>query len=683
MAKGRILKMPNNDSSISSISPEEFNSIALSELNDIFIEEKAYYEKKYNCVIYPNQVAIIQTIIYPLNHYINIIQARGAGKSHATALAYVEQCSQIPLKIAVFAPKAAQSKRLLTRMYEIINNATQEVKDAIDFKNSSSMVISFKNTSKIWALSGNDQTFSEGEHPNCFSGETFINTQKGGIKIKKIVENKLNINVRCYNEKTGELEYKPITDWHKNKIENRKMLKIRYQHCGLKLINEIICTEDHEIFSNNEWIKAKQLNVGDKLYAKESNIKKIEILENYKEHYVYDISVKDNHNYIANDILVHNCVVVDEAHLLSSYSWSSKISPMLGSHGYYQVVKIGVAMGDGHFSAGFNDKKYINLVCKWDEAERLKESGIFRYIDKKGITHEYSKYVVEALMPPSAKRKYFPDRPDLITGPGEVTELDWLMQYEIQWLDSISLFLTESQQTQLAQGQHMCQTTPLPNGIYLFGLDTASGRPNLETLRLDWTALSIWQVVGDKMLKVYCRRWQGDPLIQYDEILGELKRWKVRYGLIDFSSLAYTFVSMFQRDGVKCEGIQYIATCPESHKKWKTTIFDNFLAELNLGKIYYPKMDAKDYAEFGSDVRMMNNLVEMQDGHYEWCILQRVQSKKSTTVKIGAPSGENDDMANSDALCAFSRQRAGKFIQMGGMSFIPGFSSKTTFFAGG
>jgi hypothetical protein len=300
-------------------------------------------------------------------------------------------------------------------------------------------------------------------------------------------------------------------------------------------------------------------------------------------------------------------------------------------------------MGRGHFNKGFNDKKYINLICPWNEAERLKESGVFIYTDKDGITHEYSKYVVEALMPPSAKKKYFPDRPDLITGPGEVSELDWLMQYELQWLDSVSIFLSEINQKKLASGSHKLQVTPYLNETYVFGLDTASGSQNFETLGLDYTALSIWQLKSGKILKVFSKRWQGDPLMQYDEILGILKKFRVKCGLIDFSSLAYVFVEMLKKDGIKCDGIQYHSTCPESHKDWKTTIFDNFLARLNLDQIYYPILDKNNYKEYKDNIEMMNNLEETEEAFYEWCILQRVQSKNSSKIKISAPNKEHDD----------------------------------------
>jgi hypothetical protein len=237
-------------------------TVALEELNNIFLDDKAYYEKKYNIVLYDNQLKILNAIGNPLNHKIAIGMSRGGGKSWSVALAIIEMCLKIPeIKIAIAAPKLGQSKRLITEMYSIIGKATKEVANSIE-STSSSMIINFKNGSKCFSMSAAKEAQSEGEHPNCFDGEsTIIRTDKGKKKIKDIVENKLNVNVQSYNEESGKVEYKPITDWHKNKkIENKKMLKISYEICNK--IQTITCTEDHLIYTKNRgWVKAIDLNL--------------------------------------------------------------------------------------------------------------------------------------------------------------------------------------------------------------------------------------------------------------------------------------------------------------------------------------------------------------------------------------------------------------------------------------
>jgi len=383
---------------------------------------------------------------------------------------------------------------------------------------------------------------------------------------------------------------------------------------------------------------------------KKGNINKIEVLEDYSKDYVYDITVKDNHNYFANNALVHNCIVADESHLISDYSMSSKIKLMLGAHGYYQIIELGVAMFKNHFHAAFNDKEYVRCMCDWEHADRLKESGIFKYTDKDGVYHEYPQYVL-SIMPPEAKKKYFPDRPDLITGNSGINNLDFMMQYELQWLDEINLFLNETQQKQLLAGNFNLINSPLPGSTYIFGLDTAGGNIDQETLTLDYTSLSIWEYRADKLIRMYGQQWQGDPILQYEEIKKVLQLWRCSYGLIDFSNIAINFVAMFKKDGINCDGIQYARTCPESHKDYKTTIFDNFLAKLNLDQLMYPNID--DIEE--KNPTISKDVIEnFKEGFYQWSVLQRIKSKKSDRVKIEAPSGQKDDITNSDSLCIFA-----------------------------
>jgi hypothetical protein len=358
---------------------------------------------------------------------------------------------------------------------------------------------------------------------------------------------------------------------------------------------------------------------------------------------------------------------------------------MLGSHEYYQVIKIGVFLFKNHFNDAFHDTEYVKVISPFMECDLLKRTGIFEYTNKKGEKQEFSKYVV-SVMPPSIKKKYFPDRPDLITGKGDVSELDFRSQFELEWLDDVSNFLTEEQQKRLSNGHYKLQISPSPNGVYVFGLDTSSGRPDMTTLGLDWTVLTIWELVAGKFLRVYSHRWQGDPLIQYDEILGCLKKFKVKYGIMDFSSLAYMMVTMLQRDGIKVEGIQYQATCSSSHKDWKTTIFENFESRLNLNQLEYPSMNIDDYREYWSldekknivwnNVEMENCFEDLKEDFFQWTILQRVKSKGSNKLLINAPSGHNDDFANSNCLAVWASNNANVTLANAFGGSIPVFVSK-------
>lgn len=496
---------------------DEYNSVLKEVSNNILIDYKKYFKDRYNIKIYDNQIEIYEAIINPLNHYVGIIEARGSGKTFSTALALLENCLNISnLKVGIFAPKVGQAKKMIKQIYEILKEATEEIKNEINMKVSSSEKLLFENGSQIEAMSANERTMSEGSH--------------------------------------------------------------------------------------------------------------------------------------------YHIVIVDEAHLVSDYSMSSKILPMLGSYKYHQLIKLGVSMFKNHFHRSFKDKKYKILTCNWREADILKESGLFEYEGE-----NYSQYVVD-MMPNEAKKKYFPNRPDILSaGGGELSYLDFLMQYELEWLDDISLFLSEDEQKKLRSGTHKVEEKAATGVVYIFGLDTAAGSVDPNTLKLDYTSLSIWALKGEKLLKVYAQQWQGSATLQFEEILGVLKDFKVAFGLIDYSNIGINFVQMFKDEGIKCDGIMFARSDPKSKKDYKTAMYDNFLNKLELDMIKYPKQltsqEIEAQAKSNPKLAESNNICD--EHFYQWCILERIKSKKSTKMLIEAPSGQHDDGPDSDVLSIYSINRMG------------------------
>ena len=108
--------------------------------------------------------------------------------------------------------------------------------------------------------------------------------------------------------KNIKLEYKPIVYIIKHKTE-KELYKINIKD------NEIIVTEDHScmVIRNNKLIeiKPKEIKATDKFVLLENDNLKIydkftiERLGKTEEE-VYDIEVKDNHNFFGNNILIHN-----------------------------------------------------------------------------------------------------------------------------------------------------------------------------------------------------------------------------------------------------------------------------------------------------------------------------------------------------------------------------------------
>ena len=82
----------------------------------------------------------------------------------------------------------------------------------------------------------------------CVHEDTLIITENGNKKIKDL---KVGERVLSYNEKTGENEFKKITRVYDNSI--KKCVKVKTR------IGEVICTPDHKFFTQEGWIKAKDL----------------------------------------------------------------------------------------------------------------------------------------------------------------------------------------------------------------------------------------------------------------------------------------------------------------------------------------------------------------------------------------------------------------------------------------
>lgn len=154
-------------------------------------------------------------------------------------------------------------------------------------------------------------------------GDTLISTSLGDIKIEdlfeksgEIVKNENGSFVKRLDEKIlaksmnsdFEIQDKKIIYVMKHKV-NKRMFKISVNN------KSVIITEDHSVMikRNDNLISAKPIEILETDDLISNNLKDNVITEKYKiedlgiqELDVYDIEVKDNHNFFGNDILLHN-----------------------------------------------------------------------------------------------------------------------------------------------------------------------------------------------------------------------------------------------------------------------------------------------------------------------------------------------------------------------------------------
>jgi len=100
-------------------------------------------------------------------------------------------------------------------------------------------------------------------------------------------------------------------------------------------------------------------------------------LSKIEDQEVYDLEVETNHNFFANNILVHNCVVIDESALIPEDMFS-KVFRMVGGHKYNKLVQLGNPFPSKHFQSVFEDPTYKTISIDYTQA-----------IDEGRFTQEY------------------------------------------------------------------------------------------------------------------------------------------------------------------------------------------------------------------------------------------------------------------------------------------------------
>lgn len=142
----------------------------------------------------------------------------------------------------------------------------------------------------------------------CLSGDTIIRTTKGAYPIKDLVGS--TPLVYCMDDGGNLVSSASMKIFLSKK--DAEVVEIKTKTTSL------ICTPDHRIFTLNKgWVEAGNLSIGDKLkgldqktkdkFGKQNGFLVESVTPLKKKINVYDITMDTNHNFLANDIIVHNC----------------------------------------------------------------------------------------------------------------------------------------------------------------------------------------------------------------------------------------------------------------------------------------------------------------------------------------------------------------------------------------
>lgn len=164
-------------------------------------------------------------------------------------------------------------------------------------------------------------SFTQESTRYCLAGNTILTTSNPHNRptIEELYNKKLNglmhsvkrMNIRQYNEETGELVYAHIRDIYYN--GTRETIKIK-----TRLGYEVVCTPDHLIRTSYGYMEAGAILVGSDILVNGSNefwknllfaipdtVVSIEYVGCIP---VFDIEMDSPyHNFVANGVVVHNC----------------------------------------------------------------------------------------------------------------------------------------------------------------------------------------------------------------------------------------------------------------------------------------------------------------------------------------------------------------------------------------
>lgn len=218
--------------------------------------------------------------------------------------------------------------------------------------------------------------FPESEVDNarrCIDENTLVTMGNGDIKrIKDIC---VGDSVLCLDENTKQFTSKRVLNVFDNNIQYTYILKTTKGY-------ELIATKDHKVLTQAGWKCVKDLTPLDSIITECEPIKIKEITECGERH-VYDLEVEDHHNYIANNLIVHNCI---------------------GKKDKKKMADLEVNLRSGLLSKGWNNEQ---LIAIWQLLKKQAEYsfnrghavayGLLSYLTGYLKTH-YTIYFMAALL---------------------------------------------------------------------------------------------------------------------------------------------------------------------------------------------------------------------------------------------------------------------------------------------
>ncbi|WP_434688333.1 DNA polymerase III subunit gamma/tau [Pseudanabaena minima] len=154
----------------------------------------------------------------------------------------------------------------------------------------------------------------------CLTGDTLVQTDTGLMRIDD--QDLLGKQVLSYNENSAQWEYKKVLRWLDRGVKPTLIIKTNQR--------SIQCTGNHLIRTESGWTPASNIKIGMNILSPvvaevenwNTSLERVESVTVVGDEPVYDIEVEDNHNFVANGLLVHNC------HMLSTAAFNALLKTL-------------------------------------------------------------------------------------------------------------------------------------------------------------------------------------------------------------------------------------------------------------------------------------------------------------------------------------------------------------------
>jgi DNA polymerase-3 subunit gamma/tau len=154
----------------------------------------------------------------------------------------------------------------------------------------------------------------------CLTGDTLVQTDAGLMRIDD--QDLLGKQVLSYNESSAQWEYKKVLRWLDRGVKPTLIIKTNQR--------SIQCTGNHLIRTESGWTPASNIKIGMNILSPvvadaenwNTSLEWVESVTVVGDEPVYDIEVEDNHNFVANGLLVHNC------HMLSTAAFNALLKTL-------------------------------------------------------------------------------------------------------------------------------------------------------------------------------------------------------------------------------------------------------------------------------------------------------------------------------------------------------------------